>query len=57
MKIKNNVLKYYLRNVYFITGTAYAGKSTAALDRFCEKTELYSCNAARFKSIVASVEA
>ena len=30
MKIKNNVLKYYLRNVYFITGTAYAGKSTAA---------------------------
>ncbi len=30
MKIENNVLKHYLRNVYFITGTAYAGKSTAA---------------------------
>lgn len=29
MKIENNILKYYLRNVYFITGTAYAGKSTA----------------------------
>ena len=28
MKIENNILKYYLRNVYFITGTAYAGKST-----------------------------
>ena len=28
MKIKNNVLKHYLKNVYFITGTAYAGKST-----------------------------
>lgn len=28
MKIANNILKYYLRNVYFITGTAYAGKST-----------------------------
>ncbi len=28
MKIENNVLKHYLRNVYFITGTAYAGKST-----------------------------
>ncbi|MCQ2458396.1 MAG: hypothetical protein MJ142_06665 [Clostridia bacterium] len=28
MNIDNNILKYYLRNVYFITGTAYAGKST-----------------------------
>ena len=27
--IENNILKYHLRNVYFITGTAYAGKSTA----------------------------
>lgn len=30
MWIENNILKYYLRNAYFITGTAYAGKSTAA---------------------------
>ena len=30
VKIENNVLKYYLKNVYFITGTACAGKSTAA---------------------------
>ena len=29
MKIENNILKHYLKNVYFITGTAYAGKSTA----------------------------
>lgn len=28
MKIENNILKYYLKNVYFISGTAYAGKST-----------------------------
>lgn len=28
MHIENNILRYYLRNVYFITGTAYAGKST-----------------------------
>ena len=28
MDIPYNILKYYLRNVYFITGTAYAGKST-----------------------------
>ena len=30
MVIENNILKYYLRNAYFITGTAYAGKSTMA---------------------------
>ena len=29
MKIENNILKHYLKNVYFIVGTAYAGKSTA----------------------------
>lgn len=28
MIIENNIIKYYLKNVYFITGTAYAGKST-----------------------------
>lgn len=28
MKIENNILKHDLKNVYFITGTAYAGKST-----------------------------
>ncbi len=28
MIIENNIIKHYLKNVYFITGTAYAGKST-----------------------------
>lgn len=28
MQIANNILKHYLRNCYFINGTAYAGKST-----------------------------
>ena len=28
MKIENNILRHYLRNAYFITGTAYAGKTT-----------------------------
>lgn len=28
LKIENNIIRYYLKNVYFITGTAYAGKST-----------------------------
>lgn len=37
--------------------TGMLGASTAALDRFCEKTELYTCNAKRFKDIVERVEA
>ncbi|MBE6640737.1 MAG: SDR family NAD(P)-dependent oxidoreductase [Ruminococcaceae bacterium] len=37
--------------------TGMLGASTEALDRFCEKTELYTCNADRFKRIVDSVEA
>ena len=37
--------------------TDMLGVSTTALDRFCEETKLYSCNAARFKKIVEGVEA
>ncbi len=37
--------------------TRMLGVSTDALGRFCEGTKLYSCNAARFKRIVGSVEA
>ncbi len=37
--------------------TEMLGVSTAALARFCEKTDLYSCNAKRFKNIVERVEA
>ena len=37
--------------------TGMLGVSTNALDRFCEKTELYTCNADRFKRIVNRVEA
>ena len=37
--------------------TQMLGVSTAHLDRFCEETKLYSCNAKRFKSIVNKVEA
>ena len=36
--------------------TGMLGASTTALDRFCEKTKLYSCNAKRFKGIVENVE-
>ena len=37
--------------------TEMLGVSTKALDGFCEKTELYSCNAERFRKIVNKVEA
>ena len=37
--------------------TGMLGASTVALERFCAKTELYTCNAERFKTIVERVEA
>lgn len=37
--------------------TGMLGVSTDALDRFCEKTTLYTCNADHFKKIVNRVEA
>ena len=37
--------------------TGMLGVSTVALEHFCENTKLYSCNAARFKRVVDSVEA
>lgn len=37
--------------------TDMLGVSTDALDRFCQTTTLYSCNAKRFKKIVDGVEA
>lgn len=36
--------------------TGMLGVSTDALDRFCEKTEIYTCNAERFRKIVNGVE-
>lgn len=37
--------------------TGMLGVSTAALERFCESTSLYTCNADRFRNIVNRVEA
>ncbi len=37
--------------------TNMLGVSTDALERFCEKTDLYTCNAKRFRQIVERVEA
>lgn len=42
MKIENNILKHYLKNVYFITGTAYAGKSTT-VKMLAERYDMVCC--------------
>ena len=42
LKIENNILKHYLRNVYFITGTAYAGKSTM-VKMLAERYDMVFC--------------
>ena len=42
MKIENNILKHYLKNVYFITGTAYAGKSTT-VKMLAERYDMIFC--------------
>lgn len=43
MFIENNILKHYLQNVYFITGTAYAGKFTM-VKMLAEKYCLVCCS-------------
>ena len=50
MKIENNILKYYLRNVYFITGTAYAGKSTM-VKMLSEKYDMIFCGENYFTKV------
>jgi len=42
MKINNQLLKHYLRNVLFINGTSYAGKSTM-VQMLAEKYGLVHC--------------
>lgn len=42
MKIENNILKHWLKNVYFITGTAYAGKSTT-VKMLAERYDMVFC--------------
>lgn len=42
MEIKNNIIKHYLKNVIFINGTAYAGKSTMC-KLLAERYDLYHC--------------
>lgn len=58
MEISNNIIKYYLRNVYFINGTAYAGKSTM-VKLLAERYGLIPCGEnyhAQVSDIVADPE-
>lgn len=59
MKIENNIIKYYLKNVYFITGTAYAGKSTT-VKMLSERYDMIFCGEnyhSAVSDIVATPEA
>jgi cytidylate kinase len=42
IEIESNILRYYLRNVYFINGAAYAGKSTMVA-MLAEKYDMVHC--------------
>ena len=55
MKIENNILKHYLQNVHFITGTAYAGKSTM-VKMLSEKYDMICCGE-NFHSAVSDIVA
>ena len=59
MKIENNIIKHYLKNVYFITGTAYAGKSTT-VKMLSERYDIILCGEnyhSTVSDIVATPEA
>ncbi|MBQ7093825.1 MAG: hypothetical protein IJN84_04865, partial [Clostridia bacterium] len=59
MKIENNILKHYLKNVYFITGTAYAGKSTT-VKMLADRYDMIFCGEnyhSKVSDIVATSEA
>lgn len=55
MKIENNILKHYLKNVYFITGTAYAGKSTM-VKMLAERYDMVFCGE-NYHSVVSDIVA
>ena len=55
MKIENNILKHYLKNVYFITGTAYAGKSTT-VKMLADRYNMIFCGE-NYHSIVSDIVA
>lgn len=55
MKIENNILKHYLQNVYFITGTAYAGKSTT-VKMLSDRYDMVFCGE-NYHSVISDIVA
>ncbi|MFA7674388.1 MAG: hypothetical protein WCY62_11110 [Clostridia bacterium] len=54
MKIENNIIKYYMKNTYFITGTAYAGKSTM-VRMLAEKHDMIFCGENYHDAVASAV--
>lgn len=54
MEIQNNILKHYLKNCYFINGTAYAGKSTMC-KMLAEKYDMIHCEENYNMNMILSV--
>jgi len=54
MNIENNVLRHYLKNCYFINGTAYAGKSTACKS-LADKYQMIHCEENYNSDVIFSV--
>lgn len=54
MEIQNNIIKHYLKNCYFITGTAYAGKSTMC-KMLAEKYNMVHCEENYNMDVILSV--
>ena len=54
MVIENNILKHYLRNVYFITGTACAGKSTT-VRMLADRYDMACCGENYFSEVSDAV--
>ena len=54
MKIENNIIKYYLKNTYFITGTAYAGKSVM-VRMLAEKHDMIFCGENYHDTVASAV--
>jgi hypothetical protein len=54
MNIENNIIKHYLRNCYFINGTAYAGKSTMCR-MLAERCDMLHCEENYNNDVIVSV--
>lgn len=54
IEFENNLIRYFLKNAYFINGTAYAGKSTMVA-MLAEKYNMISCGENYHSNIAAKI--